>query len=92
MNYDAIKNIYSCILLSGCSIEWLDNNKYKLIRYYENGNRHYEERYKNGVLHGKYIVWYENGNKYLEQEYKNGYPNGKCIAYNEHGKECYKEI
>jgi antitoxin component YwqK of YwqJK toxin-antitoxin module len=44
----------------------------KWIKWYEDGNKLWEEEYQNGQKHGKCIDWYENGNKRWEYEWQNG--------------------
>jgi antitoxin component YwqK of YwqJK toxin-antitoxin module len=50
----------------------IEKGKYIVRGYWGNGNKHWEEEYQNGQLHGKDIGWYENGNKRWESEYQNG--------------------
>ena len=70
MNYDAIRRIYKQVL-SGATIAWYGNDKYKLTGYYKNGNKWWEAEYQNNNRHCKYITWYDNGNKCWERDYEN---------------------
>ena len=56
------------------TIEFLNNSIFfvKVRRYYNNGNKFWEQNYKVGERHGKYICWFEDGNKNLEENYQNG--------------------
>jgi antitoxin component YwqK of YwqJK toxin-antitoxin module len=68
----------------------IEKGKYIIRHYWKNGNKHWEEEYQNGQLHGKFIWWYENGNKNWEQEYQNGQPHGKYIAWYKNGNKYWE--
>jgi antitoxin component YwqK of YwqJK toxin-antitoxin module len=56
-------------------IWYLNGQKVKEFKYYENGNKEYESYYLNGKRHREngpaYKGWYENGNKWYEYYYLN---------------------
>ena len=56
-----------------------------------NGNKWYEEEYKDGKREGKWIWWWEGGNIEEEGEYKNGKEEGKWIGWYENGNKKYEE-
>lgn len=62
----------------------------KEIRYYQNGRKEIEGRYKNGKRHGKWTYWYDNGNVWSEGEYKNGKSHGYRKVYHPNGKLFYE--
>jgi len=64
-----------------------DDNSEKRIGYYKNGNKEYEEVYKDGKEHGKWIWWHENGVKSCETDYKYGKLHGKEIEWDNEGKK-----
>ena len=65
-----IHNIY------GYDLYIYKNNKIiKRIWYYNNGNKGYEQNFKNGKQNGKEYSWYSDG----ELSYENNYKNGKEI-------------
>ena len=70
-------------------------NREYVILWWKNGNKFYENEYKDGKREGKWIGWWEGGNKMYEGEYKDGKHEGKWIWWWEDGnKECegeYKE-
>ena len=72
MNFEALKYIYTWTLLNHNKIQYLGNNKYRLISFYPNGTKHWEEEYRDGKQHGKYIGWWENGTKVWERDYREG--------------------
>lgn len=73
MNWEAIKLIYIDILIHENKIEYLGEDRYKLINCnYISGKKDRECEYKNGLLHGKYIKWDSNGLKSWEMNFKNG--------------------
>lgn len=50
-----------------------NNLEYVLVRrYWGNGQKYWEEEYRNGQLHGKVLCWDGNGQKYWEAECQNG--------------------
>ena len=44
----------------------------KLMMFYGDGQKYFEENYIDGMIHGKQYGWYANGNIRLESEYING--------------------
>ena len=50
----------------------MEQCKYIVRRYWENGQKRWEDECQNGLPHGKYIGWHENGQKHWESEYQNG--------------------
>ncbi len=72
MNWEAIKKIYIEVLVHGNKIEYLGEDKYKLSQYYLNGQKRWEFRYKNQLLHGEGSVWSSNGTLISHGKYLNG--------------------
>lgn len=63
----------------------------KIIAYYKNGNKSYEQEYVNGFLEGKSVIYYFTGGICEYWNYKNDEIEGKEITYYENGKlksEC----
>ena len=50
MNYEVINRIYRQIFKYGCSVGWLDKDRYVVRRYWKNGVKHWEVEYQNGEL------------------------------------------
>ena len=50
----------------------IEQCKYIVRRYYDNGQKWWERGYQNGQRHGKNIGWYFNGQKWWEEEWQNG--------------------
>jgi antitoxin component YwqK of YwqJK toxin-antitoxin module len=77
------------VKVEGLKETWyLNEQKVKEIKYYENGNKSYEYYYLNGESHREngpaYQYWYENGNKRYEYYYLNGKrhrENGPAYQY-----------
>ena len=90
MNWKSIKDIYKWVLVYKNKIEYLGGNRYKLISFYLTGEKHWEEEYRNGKLHGIGICWYKNGQKHLETEYQNGQRHGKDICWFENGQKQWE--
>ncbi len=72
MNWEAIKNIYLYVLINKNKIEYLGGDKYKLIIYYQSGQKCREVEYQNELIHGTSIGWRSNGQKHYESKYVNG--------------------
>ncbi len=66
----------------------LVNGKFegKFIRWWENGQKHQEKNYKDGVLNGKSTDWWSDGRIYLEKNYKDGKLEGKQIEWYKNGQ------
>lgn len=64
---------------------FLDGKFIKYERWWENGNKNFEQNYKNEKLDGKQYYYYENGNAESEQNYKNGKEEGEQYIYNQNG-------
>jgi len=77
MNYDNLKfDRYELNDDNGYELFLYKNNKkIKEIWYWDNGNKWYEENYKNGIQDGKQYWWYGDG----ELEYEWNYKDGKLI-------------
>ena len=58
-----------------------------VVNYYENGQKYWEERYKNGLKHGTRTEWSENGQKREEGMYKDGERDGKFCNWGEGGEK-----
>ena len=69
--------------------EFLENGRYILRGYYEDGSKHYKDEFKYDERDGKYIEWYENGNKHYEMTFRDGKLNGKRFMWRESG---YNEL
>ncbi len=72
MNWGSIKSIYRCVLIHKNKIEYLGEDKYRIITFYPTGEKLWEREYQNGKLHGKHIGWHKDGQKNYEEEYQNG--------------------
>ena len=72
MNWEAIKKIYVEVLVCGAKIEYLGEDKYKITRYYLNGQKRWEFEYKNGLLHGEGLLLATNGTVLSRGKYLNG--------------------
>ena len=57
------------------------------VEYYENGQKEYEEHYKNGKQHGLETYWYQNGQKLLEVHWKDGEKDGLETWWDEDGRK-----
>ena len=66
-------------------------NREYVILWWKNGNKFYENEYKNGKKEGKWIGWYENGNTLYEREYKDGKLEGKWIEWSRNGNKWSDE-
>ncbi|MFN3917408.1 MAG: toxin-antitoxin system YwqK family antitoxin [Flavobacteriales bacterium] len=65
----------------------INHGKTTLVEgFYKNGSKERLINYKDGVLHGEYILWYPNGSIYLKQYYENGELNGKATMFNPLGE------
>ncbi|KKL51122.1 hypothetical protein LCGC14_2298700, partial [marine sediment metagenome] len=51
---------------------YLGEDKYKITRYYLNGQKRWEFEYKNGLLHGEGLLWATNGTVLSRGKYLNG--------------------
>jgi len=72
MNWEAIKKIYIEVLVHDAKIKYLGEDKYKITRYYLNGQKRWEFEYKNGIIHGKYIYYYLDGSTPYQSNWENG--------------------
>jgi len=55
----------------------IENGKWgNSIMYYKNGQKQFENSYKNGVRHGVQLWWHENGQLKSSQSYKNNILDG----------------
>jgi len=52
MNWGAIKSIYRYVLIHKNKIEFLGEDRYKIISFRRTGKKHWEREYQNGKLHG----------------------------------------
>ena len=43
-----------------------------VVKQYENGQKEWEQRYKDGVKDGRWVEWYENGQKSSDKIYSDG--------------------
>ena len=59
----------------------------KHVTYYENGQKAWENHYKNGKQEGLGTGWYENGKKQSETPFNNGKQNGLWTYWHENGKK-----
>jgi len=58
--------------------EFLGDGKYILRGYWENGNKHWEAEYQNGLLHGFNLGWYKNGRLHWKIKHQNGIFIKRC--------------
>lgn len=68
----------------------IEQCKYMIRYYYENGQKRCEEEWKNGQRHGKLIDWHKNGQKWHEAEYQNGQLHGKNAGWNRNGEKRWE--
>ncbi len=62
----------------------------KIRGYYDNGQKKYEENYKDGKKEGKQEEWYFNGQKRHELYYKNGLCDKKQKGWYFNGRKEYE--
>ena len=67
------------------------STKVVVKRYWKNGTKRWEDEYKDGMPHGKYIGWYENGMKWWKREWKDGLKHGKHSEWWENGTKSWKD-
>ena len=72
MNWRAIKNIYKWVLVQGHSIEYLGEDRYKIIGFHDTGEKFWEGEFKNEVLHGESIYWNRSGQAVIKDKWENG--------------------
>ena len=72
MNWEAIKQIYRCVLALNHKVEYLGEDEYIITAYYQDGQKHWRSKYRNGILCGKSEFWFADGTKDFELEYENG--------------------
>jgi len=56
------------------------------IRYYQNGQKKFQERFEDGIKTGLSTYWYENGQKKGEGKYVKGKMNGMWTFYRDNGR------
>ena len=59
----------------------------RAVGFFENGQKRYEENYKNGKKHGFATKWYENGQKMSEENYKDGKEDGLSSFWYKNGQK-----
>jgi antitoxin component YwqK of YwqJK toxin-antitoxin module len=73
---------------------FLDGKRIKYELWFRNGNKNFEDHYKNNMLNGIVKEWYENGSISSEEHYKNGKWDGVRRKWNPEGylkeEENYK--
>ena len=52
-----------------------------LLSSWENGNKQYIQKFKNGKQHGISLSWWSNDCRWFREYYKNGLKHGKRIIY-----------
>ena len=62
------------------------------VRFYPNGQRVWEENYKDGKLDGLQTIWYEGGQKKAEGNNKDGYPHGLWTQWYPDGQKKSESI
>ena len=62
----------------------------KVFDYYENGQKKYENTYKDGKEDGLWTKWYENGQKFREGTFKDGKQDGLWTDWYENGQKSYE--
>jgi len=67
-----------------------NNESIKRIYYYKNGNKWYENNYKNGEWDGKQYRWWYNGQLNYEHNYKNGEQDEKQYSWWSNGELAYE--
>jgi len=58
--------------------------------WYENGNKSYEEKFKNGKIDGLYATYYENGKVKFSREFNEGKPIDKWYTECDEFESCQK--
>jgi len=71
-------------------IQDLQGNEISNTHWYENGNKKFEAKFKNGKYEGLYISYYENGKMKFKQEYKDGKPIEKWFTECDEFEKCQK--
>ena len=59
----------------------------KYVKYYDNGQKEFEEHYKDGKKDGLDTLWYENGQKGGEEHYKKGKREGSWTVWDKNGQK-----
>ena len=62
------------------------------VRFYPDGQRVWEENYKDGKLDGLQTIWYEGGQKKAEGINKDGYPHGLWTQWYPDGQKKSESI
>jgi len=57
-----IKWIYISTLVYKAKISWIENDKYGLTWFFNNGRKSLYTEYKNDIYHGISLAWDPNGN------------------------------
>ena len=57
------------------------------VDYYDNGQKRYEGKFKNGKKDGRWITWYENGQKETEGYYTNWKEEGLWTEWYDNGQK-----
>ena len=60
----------------------------KAFEFYDNGQKEFEEYYKEGKLDGLNVWWYRNGQKQIEQNFKDGILDGLQVQWHENGQKA----
>ncbi|KKL51119.1 hypothetical protein LCGC14_2298670 [marine sediment metagenome] len=75
MTWKAIKFIYREVLICNSKIKYFGGNKYKITKYFDNGQKFWEAEFENDMRHGKSTGW----TRYGEELYNDEYIHGKLI-------------
>ena len=57
------------------------------VYYYDNGQKHWEGEFKDGVKSGLWVGWHRNGKKWQEGIYLNGKQHGRWTWWDVNGKK-----
>lgn len=56
--------------------------------WHENGQKHFEGKFKNDLRVGEFTYWYSNGQKQLQGAYTVGKPNGPWVWWHKNGQKA----
>ena len=64
----------------------------KWTRWYENGNKEFEEHFKNGKRDGKWNRWYASGQMDTDWSHRDDKPSGKWTSWHENGQKSSEQL
>ena len=60
----------------------------KAFEFYDNGQKEFEQYYKEGKEDGLSVWWYRNGQKQIEQNFKDGILDGLQVQWHRNGQKA----